>query len=225
VPDVGDAIAVGKVSQEQRDIQKQVENSLTAHLGATVNPDPDNCKCFEEFEETFAMWNSSICLTGSPSFCQLLGLPSDEPINPWKELLLWLCGLSEHTLPAIALGLTEKVDNMPVSEKERYAAKARALGEKINELLGENGILLLPTSADYAYYHNQPVYKSFNCVYTMIFNVLGFPVTQVPLGLGRKGVPLGIQVVGAHNNDRLTIAVAKFLEHHFGGWVQPSTRH
>ena len=59
----------------------------------------------------------------------------------------------------------------------------------------------------------------------MIFNVLGFPVTQVPLGLGQKGVPLGIQVVGAHNNDRLTIAVAKFLEHHFGGWVQPSTRH
>ena len=36
VPDVGDAVAVSKVTQEQRDIQKQVEKSLTAHLGATV---------------------------------------------------------------------------------------------------------------------------------------------------------------------------------------------
>ena len=56
----------------------------------------------------------------------------------------------------------------------------------------------------------------------MIFNALSLPVTQVPLGLGEKGVPLGIQVVGALNNDRLTIAVAKLLDEKFGGWVKPS---
>ena len=55
----------------------------------------------------------------------------------------------------------------------------------------------------------------------MIFNILGLPVTQVPLGLGQKGVPLGIQVAAAHDNDRLTLAVAKELERQFGGWVKP----
>ena len=47
-------------------------------------------------------------------------------------------------------------------------------------------------------------------------------MTQVPLGLGKKGLPLGIQVVAAHNNDRLALAVAQLLEKQFGGWVNPS---
>ena len=86
---------------------------------------------------------------------------------------------------------------------------------------GESGILLLPSSGDYAYYHNQPVHKPFNYVYTAIFNILGFPVTQVPLGLGSKGLPLGLQIAAAPDNDRLTLAVAEELDSHFGGWVEP----
>ena len=66
------------------------------------------------------------------------------------------------------------------------------------------------------------MYKQLNFLYTGIFNVLGLPVTQVPLGLGKKGLPLGIQVVAAHNNDRLAIAVAELLGKQFGGWVNPS---
>ena len=64
--------------------------------------------------------------------------------------------------------------------------------------------------------------KPFNFSYTGIFNVLGNPVTQVPLGLGNCGVPLGIQVVAGRNHDRLTLAVAQELENLFGGWVPPS---
>jgi fatty acid amide hydrolase 2 len=58
-------------------------------------------------------------------------------------------------------------------------------------------------------------------MYTAIFNVLELPVTQVPLGIGKRGLPLGVQVVGAHGNDHLTIAVARELEKSFGGWVPP----
>ena len=79
----------------------------------------------------------------------------------------------------------------------------------------------MPSGANYAYHHHQTYHKMRNAVYTMIFNTLGLPVTQVPLGLGRKGLPLGIQVVAANNNDRLAIAVAKLLEKRFGGWVKP----
>ena len=86
---------------------------------------------------------------------------------------------------------------------------------------GDTGIMLFPSSSEYAYFHHQPLYKFLNVTYTAIFNVLGFPVTQVPLGLGKKGVPLGIQVVAALNNDRLALAVGNLLEEGFGGWVQP----
>jgi fatty acid amide hydrolase 2 len=61
-----------------------------------------------------------------------------------------------------------------------------------------------------------------NFAYAAIFNVLGLPVTQCPLGLGRLGVPMGIQVVAGLYNDHLTLAVAKEIEKAFGGWVCPS---
>jgi fatty acid amide hydrolase 2 len=47
---------------------------------------------------------------------------------------------------------------------------------------------------------------------------LELPVTQVPIGVGENGMPLGVQVVAAHGNDHLTIAVALELEKKFGGW-------
>ena len=54
------------------------------------------------------------------------------------------------------------------------------------------------------------------------FNLTGMPVTQVPLGLGSKGLPLGVQVVGRRDRDHVTIAVALELERTFGGWVAPT---
>ena len=45
----------------------------------------------------------------------------------------------------------------------------------------------------------------------------GLPVTQVPLGLSREGLPVGLQVVGAPYQDHLTIAVAAQLERGLGG--------
>lgn len=48
-----------------------------------------------------------------------------------------------------------------------------------------------------------------------------FPVTQVPLGLNEEHLPVGIQVVAAPLQDRLTISVAKELERTFGGYILP----
>jgi fatty acid amide hydrolase 2 len=55
-----------------------------------------------------------------------------------------------------------------------------------------------------------------------VFNLLGLPVTEVPLGLNLKGLPLGVQVAAADGNDHLTIAAALALERRFGGWVPPA---
>lgn len=89
-------------------------------------------------------------------------------------------------------------------------------------MLGDDGILLVPTHPTPALYHSQPITRPFNAAYTAIFNVLGVPVTQVPLGLGSWGVPVGIQVVASLHNDHLTLAMAAELERAFGGWVPPS---
>lgn len=62
------------------------------------------------------------------------------------------------------------------------------------ELLGDDGVLLVPPHPTASFYHNKSLTRPFNFAYVAIFNILGFPITQVPLGLGSWGVPLGVQV-------------------------------
>lgn len=56
-----------------------------------------------------------------------------------------------------------------------------------------------------------------------IFNILGLPVTQCPLGLSKEGLPLGVQVIGGKLQDQVTLAVAIYLEKTFGGWRDPGS--
>lgn len=79
---------------------------------------------------------------------------------------------------------------------------------------------------------NQESYSSFSHIHDSsivpylfagIFNALALPVTQCPLGLSEEGLPLGVQVVGGKLQDRLTLAVALYLEKAFGGWRNPGT--
>ena len=77
------------------------------------------------------------------------------------------------------------------------------LREELNLLLGDNGVLIYPSHSTPAPFHGQEIVKTFNFAYTATFNILGNPVTQVPLGLGSSGVPLGVQLVAGLNMDRL----------------------
>jgi fatty acid amide hydrolase 2 len=67
--------------------------------------------------------------------------------------------------------------------------------------------------------HRAPLLTPFDFVCTGIFSVLEFPVTVVPLGFDRGGLPVGVQIAGRRGNDHLTMAVAAALEQDFGGWV------
>ncbi len=47
------------------------------------------------------------------------------------------------------------------------------------------------------------------------------PATACPMGLSRGGLPIGVQVMGGHLEDRTTIAFAGLLEREFGGFQPP----
>lgn len=137
------------------------------------------------------------------------------------EFLKWLTFTSNHTLPALLLAVGEKLSNKDPSYVSHMHNKYLSLRSRLSELLGQNGVLLYPTHPNPAPYHNQPVFQAFNFAYTAIFNTLGFPSTQCPLGLGSTGVPLGLQVIGNLHCDHITLAVAVELEKAFGGWIPP----
>lgn len=140
-----------------------------------------------------------------------------NPVNCALELFKWFLCSSNHTLPAIGLGLME---NLGLAD-EKAIAMCESLKKELCEMLGNDGILLYPPHPLPAVYHNQPLFIMYNFAYTAIFNVLGVPVTQCPLGLSSEGLPLGVQAVGSHYNDHLTLAVAQEIERAFGGWQLP----
>ena len=92
------------------------------------------------------------------------------------------------------------------------------LTQELADLLGEDGVLLYPPYSRTAPRHHFSLLTPTDTVCTAIFNVLLNPVTQVPVGFGQSGLPLGVQVVGARGQDHLCIAAAKIIESDHGGW-------
>ncbi|KAL1121980.1 hypothetical protein AAG570_003388 [Ranatra chinensis] len=92
------------------------------------------------------------------------------------------------------------------------------------KLLGDDGVLFYPTFPIPPFYHNEFFLRCLGIMYTMVFNTLELPSTHVPLGLDSQGLPIGIQVIGGHKQDRLCIAVARALEARFGGWIPPPSK-
>lgn len=149
----------------------------------------------------------------------------EKGINPYIELLKWCAfKMSDHTFPAICLALLEKFVQKDDPLSKKFLQKFKRLKNKLDTLLGDDGVLIYPSHPTPAPYHGLPLLRPFNPGYTAIFNVLGNPVTQVPLGLGSWNVPLGVQLVSGINQDRNTLALALVVEKLFGGWVQPIFR-
>jgi fatty acid amide hydrolase 2 len=92
----------------------------------------------------------------------------------------------------------------------------------MQDILRDDGVLLHQPHPRVAPRHGGTVGRAWVLTPAAVFNLLGLPVTQVPLGLNAKGLPLGVQVAAADGNDHLTIAAALALERRFGGWVPPS---
>lgn len=142
----------------------------------------------------------------------------------FREIVKCAVGLSDNTLIALLTSVIDKrVDEMDNNKYQLYRQIRLQLENIFKNMLGDNGIFLFPTHPTPAPYHNQPLIRPMNFMYTAIINCLGLPSTTVPLGLSKDGLPLGIQVIANHNNDRLCLAVAEELEKAFGGWVPPQS--
>jgi fatty acid amide hydrolase 2 len=120
------------------------------------------------------------------------------------------------------------VDAAPVRALRTRAARrlidsAQRAEDSLVETIGD-GVLLYPPFPRLAPRHRHTLGQPWLATNTAVFNLYGLPATQVPLGLGDSGLPLGVQVVAAPGNDHVSIAVALELERACGGWVDPAQR-
>ncbi|SPP82974.1 fatty-acid amide hydrolase 2-A [Drosophila guanche] len=141
------------------------------------------------------------------------------------EMLRSIRGQSSYTINALIFELLRRCQAlMGRPQMEQYLAESKALIGKFSTFLGENGVLLFPTMSSPAGRHKWTVFPLWGIDYTLIFNVLGLPVTHVPIGLNKQGLPIGLSVIAAPHQDRLCLHLAMELERAFGGW-QPPTPH
>jgi fatty acid amide hydrolase 2 len=151
----------------------------------------------------------------------------EEEIEDAAELTLRRIGWGAvrrrgpHTLPLFILLAVERLAVFTPERLDRRAlAAGRALAEEVEAVL-DGGILLHPSHPRVAPKHGRTVGRAWVITPTAVWNLLGLPATQVPLGLNADGVPLGVQVVAGMDRDDQTIAAALELERVFGGWVPP----
>lgn len=144
---------------------------------------------------------------------------SDEkPINLGVEFLKSLFGCSEFTWPALYNGAVDR------TEKDKFYYECleiyKVLKRKLEEIFFEDAILLMPTHPEPPPHYLMTIPKYPNIAYTCIYNILGYPSSQIPTGLS-GGLPIGIQAVSSLYQDNLTIAAAVELDKVFYGWISP----
>ncbi|HSQ63462.1 MAG TPA: amidase [Polyangiaceae bacterium] len=201
-----------KVSRDLLAAQARAADAL-ARRGARVEKVE-----IEGLRRSLEIWSAMLGTAEEVSFRDRLA--DGAPLSLSRELAKWMIGRSNHTLPALVLAAIEGVTKLAPAQTGRFVAMGRALRSELAERIGD-GVMLYPPYPTVAPRHHEPLLAPMKFMYTCIFNVLEVPVTQVPLGLDARGLPLGVQVVGAHGNDHVTMAVAMELERQLGGWVAP----
>ena len=65
------------------------------------------------------------------------------------------------------------------------------------------------------------IYLNYVWPYVACFNATGLPALNIPLGIGKEGLPLGIQVVGPYWSEPLLLHFAKLVSGFTPGFVKP----
>uniref|UniRef100_H2R4P9 Fatty acid amide hydrolase 2 n=1 Tax=Pan troglodytes TaxID=9598 RepID=H2R4P9_PANTR len=216
----GGSFLMSKVDQDLIMTQKKVVVHLETILGASVQ----HVK-LKKMKYSFQLWIAMMSAKGHDGkepvkFVDLLG-DHGKHVSPLWELIKWCLGLSVYTIPSIGLALLEEKLRYSNEKYQKFKAVEESLRKELVDMLGDDGVFLYPSHPTVAPKHHVPLTRPFNFAYTGVFSALGLPVTQCPLGLNAKGLPLGIQVVAGPFNDHLTLAVAQYLEKTFGVWVCP----
>jgi len=167
---------------------KQSQMKCVEHLRSLGAKDVQQID-MSEFKAGLDVWSYLLSHAGGPSFSELLG--NGKPVCSSLELLKWLVDLgSAHTLPAIGLALIEALPKLFPGHAKRQVQLGAELKARVQKMLGEDGVLILPTYPTTAPAHGMALLPPTNWVNTAFWNVMEVTITAVPLGLDSRGLPL-----------------------------------
>ena len=132
-------------------------------------------------------------------------------------------GAPHTTATKLLIAAESTFGRLPPGRTRRAVKAGARLAREIEELVGD-GVLLHPPFGRTAPRHGMTVGRPWKILHAAVFNLAGLPATEVPLGLGKRGLPLGVQAIAGRDRDHVSIAVALELERALGGWVPPGAR-
>jgi aspartyl-tRNA(Asn)/glutamyl-tRNA(Gln) amidotransferase subunit A len=100
-----------------------------------------------------------------------------------------------------------------------YYLKAKKIVAKIRkqfmEIFKDNDVIFMPTTYGEAFEIgskvSDPVSMYIEDMFTVTANMVGIPAISVPVGKGAHGLPIGLQILGAHFNEKEIYNIANFV--------------
>lgn len=170
----------------------------------------------------FEIWSAMLSAASEVHYANVLG--GEDGVDFLREFLALPFGRSDYTFAALTLTAADSLTQVFGGTVERFVSLGVQLQAELEAALGPRGVLLHPPYSRPAPRHRDAWRTPFDAACTAIFNVLELPVTVVPVGFERRGLPLAVQVGAVRGNDALTLAVSRALEEDLGGWVRAEPR-
>jgi fatty acid amide hydrolase 2 len=220
----------GKQSVRVQDELMRGQQELLEHLVAKYNSSIEEINLDKYFKQIMITWQ---CMMKCGGKNVRDGTYEDNEINQqfgidslMMEFIKMPLGLSKHTKESL---LILSVSAALPSERDKafalcdkYEQLAKELKDEIEQLLGDNGVLVLPTLPTVALKHNVALVKTSHLRFPSMFNVLQLPVTHATMRLDEAHkLPFGMSIAARPYNDHLTLALAEEIELAFGGWTPP----
>jgi fatty acid amide hydrolase 2 len=203
----------------KKDMREAQARAVAALVAAGARPQSIDLPLLDK---GFDIWSSMLAEAGGPSFAEMM-FGTRNPLRALAECGRLLTGTSPHTLPLVILAMLEKVPELAPGRAKKFVALGHTLKQQLEDALGDDGVLVTLPYTEVAPKHGKPLFPPFNWVRCAIFNAMSLPSTAVPMGLNGQGLPLGVQVLAAQDQDHLALACALELEKRSGGWVPPWT--
>lgn len=141
-----------------------------------------------ELYNCLSLFSSEVSRATSTSLCKDAGISWVS----W-ELVKMIFGRSSNSFPVLIQALMERmIDFFKISNQNNenndyeFTDEVLLLKNRVQNILGENGIILSPLHPTLPPYQYQSYTKPFNFLYSAVFNMLGLPATVIPVGLSQS---------------------------------------
>ena len=126
----------------------------------------------------------------------------------------WEHAMRREELSPALLARLEQGRALPREQYDRARLTARDARRAFSDLMGEYDLLLMPSAPGEA---PEGLASTGNSLFNRVPTLLGVPCINLPFGAGPRGLPLGVQLVAAFDEDAALLARAQRIAEVLGG--------